>query len=250
MPPSQFQSVTPPREGGVDISVLVPAHNEERTIQVCIDRAARALSARNLRFEIIAIDDGSTDATRQRALEFARSSGSVRVMRIESRIGKGAALVAAARVARGQTIVVLDADLEYAPEEALMVIEPILRGMTDVVFGSRFLGETNGMSFSNWLGNQILTRTTNLLYKANLTDVMTGYKAFATTTLHRLQIGATGFGFEVEVAAKAITQGIRIVEVPISYRRRFQGKSKIRKLGDGIRCLLRLIELAHHRKAA
>jgi len=226
-----------------DISVLVPAHNEERTIRALVEQAARILEATGLNFEIIIINDGSTDATRVRAMEVARNDPThIRVIELEGCSGKGAALAAGAQSATGEVNVVLDADFEYSPEQLLAVIEPILQGRSDVVFGSRFLGQVEGMSLSHYVGNRILTTSTNWLYDAQLTDVMTGYKAFRRMALEALKLDHSGFAFEVEVTAKALRLGFDISEVPITYRRRTEGRSKI-KWSDGIRCFLRLLEL-------
>ena len=226
----------------VEVSVLVPAHNEEGTIEDCIKRAENILSLSRLRYEIIVIDDGSTDKTLECAQAVPANGGSVSILRNHEKRGKGAALRLAMETARGGIVVVLDADLEYVPEEIPRVIHPIEAGICDVVFGSRFLGQTDGMSWSHKLGNLMLTGTTNALYRGRLTDVMTGYKAFRRTALERFEIGQSGFAFEVEAAAKVLSSGLKVGEVPISYRRRRSGKSKIR-WSDGLRCLASLIRL-------
>jgi len=203
----------------------------------------QTLEGRSLEYEIIVIDDGSTDSTHAYASEVAHTNGgTIRVLQHSARLGKGAALVAAARDARGKVVVVLDADLEYAPEEIVRLVEPILQGRSEIVFGSRFAGQLDGMSFAHFLGNRILTKATNPLYSARLTDVMTGYKAFQRTSFDRLKINRSAFTFEVEIAAKALKLGLRVNEVPITYRRRLAGQSKLRWT-DGIRCLVHLLEL-------
>jgi len=233
----------------VQVSVLVPAHNEEGTIEDCVRRAENALSSSNLRYEIIVIDDGSTDKTSECVQALPRNGGSLQVLHNQEKTGKGASLRSALLRARGDIVVVLDADLEYAPEEIPKVIGPIEDGVCDVVFGSRFLGQTDGMSLSHRLGNLVLTGTTNILYKARLTDVMTGYKAFKRASLDKFGIGQAGFAFEVEVAVKALRSGVKVVEVPISYQRRRIGQSKIRWT-DGLRCLSNLIRLRKNHTAA
>lgn len=247
-PSSEFDgrdpaSLLPPTPNLVDISVLVPAHNEEVTITACVEGAVRTLDRRRLRFEIIVIDDGSTDATGARALAAAQNDGGrIRVMRRYSRFGKGAALRDGAASAKGTIVVILDADMEYAPEELTRVVEPIIEGRCDVVFGSRFIGDHDGMKISHFLGNRILTKATNTLYHGQLTDVMTGYKAFRLSAFNGLKVDDGGFGFEVEAAARALQAGLEIEEVPISYHRRSAGQSKIHWV-DGLRCLLRLFQM-------
>ncbi len=233
----------------VQVSVLVPAHNEEGTIEDCVRRAENALSSNNLRYEIIVIDDGSTDSTSKCAQAVPCNGGSLQILHNQAKIGKGAALRSAMERARGDIVVVLDADLEYAPEEIPRVIRPIEDGTCDVVFGSRFLGRTDGMSLSHRLGNLVLTGTTNVLYKGRLTDVMTGYKAFRRRSLDGIDIGQSGFAFEVEIAAKTLRNGLKVAEVPITYQRRRMGKSKI-KWTDGLRCLRNLIQLRKNQPAA
>ncbi len=234
-------------EAYVEVSVLVPAHNEEGTIEDCLKRATKALQASNTNYEIIVVDDGSTDKTYACSREMAKwNGGSIQIIRNASKCGKGAALMAASKKARGEILVVLDADLEYAPEDVLRVVDPIEQGVSDAVFGSRFRGQTDGMSLSHRFGNSVLTGTTNFLYRGQLTDVMTGYKAFRRSALEQLGIGESGFGFEVEVAAKALRAGLRISEVPINYRRRTRGKSKVRWI-DGIKCLIDLLKLARRK---
>jgi glycosyltransferase involved in cell wall biosynthesis len=235
-------------ESFVEISVLVPAHNEEGTIEDCLKRITKVLKSNDSRYEIIVIDDGSTDKTYACSQDIARwDGGSVRIIRNGSKCGKGAALMAASKKSRGEILVVLDADLEYAPEDVLRVVDPIEQGVSDAVFGSRFRGQTEGMSLSHRLGNTVLTATTNFLYGGQLTDVMTGYKAFRRAALEQLGIGEPGFGFEVEVAAKALRAGLRISEVPIKYRRRTSGRSKIRWI-DGLRCLFDLFQLTRRKR--
>jgi glycosyltransferase involved in cell wall biosynthesis len=235
-------------ESFVEISVLVPAHNEEGTIEDCLKRITKVLKSNDSRYEIIVIDDGSTDKTYACSQDIARwDGGSVRIIRNASKCGKGAALMAASKNSRGEILVVLDADLEYAPEDVLRVVDPIEQGVSDAVFGSRFRGQTEGMSLSHRLGNTVLTATTNFLYGGQLTDVMTGYKAFRRAALEQLGIGEPGFGFEVEVAAKALRAGLRISEVPIKYRRRTSGRSKIRWI-DGLRCLFDLFQLTRRKR--
>ena len=236
-------STESPYQDHLDISVIIPAFNEEHTIGPLLSRTEKTLALPGLRFEIIVVDDGSTDSTRTKAVTFARENGgTVHVLARDTNEGKGAAVCAGAKASRGEIVVVLDADLEYAPEDVLRLIAPIAQGSADIVFGSRFVGKADGMPVSHWIGNRVLTETTNLLYRARLTDVMTGDKAMSRRALQRLNVSQIGFGFEVEVAAKALKLGLRIREIPIRYRRRSAGVSKI-KWRDGIRSWLHLIEL-------
>jgi glycosyltransferase involved in cell wall biosynthesis len=203
-----------------DITVLVPALNEQATIAEVIDR----LLALPLEKEIIVIDDGSTDRTPQILAEYGDK---VRVLTNPQKGGKGNAIRQALPFATGKSVVIQDADLEYAPEELPRLIEPILHGEANVVFGTRFSqGLPKGMALPNKVVNVMLAWTVRLLFFRRLTDEATCYKAFRTDVLKRMNLTCERFEFCPEVTAKAIRMGERIVEVPISYVPRSKAAGK------------------------
>jgi len=188
--------------------------------------------------EIIVIDDGSTDGTPE---EVAKFSSRVKLLKHEKNCGKGAALASGFDEATGEVVVVQDADLEYSPYDIPMLVKPILSGEADVVFGSRFKGSRNGMKFTNYVGNKLLSATTMLLYGTPITDVMTGHKVFAKRVIKSMDLTEDGFKIEPEIAAEVFRGGWRYAEVPIAYTRRKRGKSKFRFYKDGVTCFLRLV---------
>jgi glycosyltransferase involved in cell wall biosynthesis len=229
------------------VSVLVPAFKEEETIARCVTDVTRTLNEGNLGYEIIIVDDGSPDRTFELAKDAIKStSNSIKVVRRSLNGGKGQAVMTGLSLAAMDIIVIQDADLEYSSKNIPMLVEPILKGKADVVYGSRFLGQIDHMSLSHLLGNKILTFFINLLYRCKLTDVMTGHKAFRKDVLDKIAINAHSFEFEVEVTAKILEHGFKIVELPTSYTRRSLGKAKIKWI-DGIKCLIWLI---HHKFAS
>jgi len=223
------------------LSILVPAYNEEKTIARCVNDVTQTLDGSNLGYEIIIIDDGSPDRTFELAKDAIKStSSSIKVVRHNFNSGKGHAVMTGLSLATKDIIVIQDADLEYSSKHIPMLIEPIIKGKADVVYGSRFLGQIDHMSISHLFGNKVLTFITNLLYHCKLTDVMTGHKAFSKNVLEQITINAHSFEFEVEVTAKILQRGFQIVELPTSYTLRKSGKAKI-KWTDGVRCLVWLI---------
>lgn len=197
------------------LSILIPIYNERSTIQQVLDR----LAALRLDKEVIVVDDGSTDGSRQllEARAAQTSSEDHRIVAVfhPANRGKGAAIRTALAHAHGEAVIIQDADLEYDPTEIPGLLEPVLRGEADVVYGSRFLGSTRGMRWSHWLANRVLTITVNLLYGARITDEATGYKLFRTRILADMQLRCKGFEFCPEVTAKLLKRGYRIHERPI-----------------------------------
>jgi len=223
----------------MQLSVVIPVYNEEATIAALIARV-RAVPIDK---EIIVVDDCSSDGTRRNLEQIARS-GEVRALYHERNQGKGAALRTGFREARGEIVIVQDADLEYDPAEYPKLIEPILDGRADVVYGSRFAGGESHRVLYYWhyLGNRLLTELSNMFTNLNLTDMETGYKAFRRDLLREIAIEESRFGFEPEITAKIAKLNCRVYEVGISYSGRTYSEGKKINWKDGVsalRCILK-----------
>jgi len=217
------------------ISVVVPCFNEANTIVSAVDDIVALCDRIDL--EVIVIDDGSSDESFSKLSE----RRDIKLQRHNINLGKGAAIATGTAIAAGDIIVIHDADLEYDAEAIPKLIEPILTGKSDIVYGSRFKGEIDEMSFSHYAGNKVLSYFTSLLCGASVSDMMTGQKAFRTNVFRSLHLEARRFEFEVEVTVEALRRGYSILEVPIPYSRRKFGEAKI-TWSDGIRTMLRLLE--------
>jgi len=217
------------------VSIIVPAFNEEATIGEVLRRILKAKIP--YPFEILVIDDGSQDKTSEKARQFR-----VKLLCHPENLGKGRALRTGIVQAAGEIIIWQDADLEYFPRDIPKLIHPIIQGSTDVVYGSRFAGKSGGMSLSHFLGNKILTWATRILFNYPLTDMETGYKAFRREVIDHIELTSDGFEIEPEVTAKVLNNGFRIIEVPINYRYRVKGKTKI-SWRDGVKSLFCLFKL-------
>jgi len=220
------------------LSVIVPVYNERKTIEEII-RRVQAVDL-DLEKEIIVVDDGSTDGTREalQSLDLAE----LRVVVHEQNKGKGAALRSGFDRAEGDIILVQDADLEYDPREYPKLLEPILDGRAEVVYGSRFLGGPHRvLYFWHYVGNRFLTTFSNMLSNLNLTDMETCYKVFRRDVLQKIKLKSPRFGFEPEITVKLAKLHCRIYEVPISYSGRDYAEGK--KIGwkDGLAALFHLI---------
>lgn len=196
----------------MDISVIVPAYNEKATIQKVIELVQQIPYPK----EIIVVDDCSTDGTRE-LLQQTNWAENVHIYYHEKNMGKGAGIRTGIQHAAKDVVVIQDADLEYDPKDLAVVLKPIADGEADVVYGSRFLGVHRAFLFWHYLGNKLLTLTTNVLYDNTLTDMETGYKAFRTPILKNLKIRCNRFDFEPEITAKVLKRHYRIYEVPINY---------------------------------
>jgi glycosyltransferase involved in cell wall biosynthesis len=209
------RDVTPSGQGNPPspiLSVLVPVFNERRTIQEVLRRIEEVPVSK----EIIVVDDGSTDGTRE-ILGAAEQEGRIRLVLHPENRGKGAAVSTGLGQARGQFVVVQDADLEYRPSEYPRLLEPLLDGCADAVYGTRFSGCHRVFMWWHYLGNRFLTMVTNILYNTMLTDMETGQKIFRRDLLEGLQIESKGFDFEPEITAKIFKRNARVYEIPIRY---------------------------------
>ena len=220
------------------LSVVIPVYNEEMTLRAIVGRVAVIPVPK----EIILIDDCSTDGTRE-ILKSLEQVSDLRVIYKPQNEGKGAALRTGFAAAQGDVVVVQDADLEYDPRDFPQLLKPILSGEADVVYGSRFLG--NSQQDPSWLhrfGNGLLTRASNLFTGLRLTDMETCYKAFRRDMLTGIEIRQDRFGFEPEVTAKLARRGARVSEIPISYDGRGYEEGKKIGLKDALNafyCIVR-----------
>jgi len=226
-----------PLPGGMMISVVIPVYNEKNTIREILD----AVKAVGLKKEIILVDDYSTDGTREVLQELDEDG--VRVFFHEVNKGKGAALRTGFEQVKGDIVIIQDADLEYNPREYFRLVRPILEGKADVVYGSRFIGESHRVLFF-WhsLGNRFLTLLSNMFTDLNLTDMETCYKVFRAELLQDITIKSKRFGVEPELTAKFAKKHCRIYEIPISYSGRDYTEGK--KIGwkDGFSAIWNIIK--------
>lgn len=222
------------------VSVVIPCYNERETIEEIV-RAVRSSAVAD--FEIILVDDCSTDGSREIIEERLREIVEVVICHPENR-GKGATLRSGFKVATGDIVLIQDADLEYDPQEYSLLLDPILSGKADVVYGSRFLGGRphRVVYFWHMVGNRFLTLLSNMLTNLNLTDMETCYKAFRREVLADIVIEENRFGFEPEITAKVARSGCRVFEVGISYNGRTYEEGK--KIGwrDGFRALYVIVK--------
>jgi glycosyltransferase involved in cell wall biosynthesis len=230
------------------VAVVMPVYNERKTIEAIVGRVQKV----EIQKELIIVDDGSTDGTREWLYEqFGQDSSDeevskkkscesmadrpqVRVLIHQSNQGKGAALKTGFRHARGNIVIVQDADLEYSPEDYLRLLEPLVTDRADVVYGSRFLGASEGKwPLVSYLGNKIFTALINAATGLSLTDVWTGYKVFKKEVLEDISLEESRFEMELELTVKVAQRKWRVMEVPISYnpRSKAEGKKSVGETG-------------------
>jgi glycosyltransferase involved in cell wall biosynthesis len=222
------------------LSVVIPCYNELATVEEVLERVESV----GLADEIIIVDDGSTDGTREILARIeAEARPNLRILYHQRNQGKGAALVTGFAEATGDVFLIQDADLEYDPRDYPHLLQPIQEGVSKVVYGSRFLGgPRKAMNFWNMIANKSLTLATNLLYNAILSDMETCYKVFRAEVVRGMKINARGFEFEPEITAKVLKKGIRIYEVPISFNAREWTEGKKIKWTDGPKALWALVK--------
>ena len=226
------------------VSFLVPAYNEAATIGALLD----AVWALDLAKQIVVVDDGSTDGTGELVEQWREGRDGVVLLRQENR-GKGAAVRAAIPHADGDISVIQDADLEYDPADVPALIEPIERGIADVVYGSRLSGGRPQRAYLFWhlVGNRFLSLLTNVLFNTTLSDMETGYKAFRADVLRDLELRENDFGIEPEITGQICKRKLRIYELPISYYGRTFEEGKKITWRDGFRAIWVLLRVRFSR---
>ena len=222
------------------LSVVIPVYNERATLRQVVERVLSV----PLELEVVCVDDGSSDGSREILAELRRQHPQIQVFLQARNMGKGAALRRGIQQATGDFVVIQDADLEYDPADYSLLLDPLVQGKADVVYGSRFLGAAPHRVLYFWhsVGNRLLTLLSNCLTNINLTDMETCYKVFRREIIQSIPIEEERFGFEPEITVKVAKRRLRIYEVGISYWGRTYEEGK--KIGwkDGLRavwCLLK-----------
>ncbi len=220
------------------ISIIIPVYNEEHTIAKAVDSVCDT-ELPGWQKEIIVVNDGSTDSTKQILDSLKRN---IRIISKEKNEGKGSALQEGFKAAKGDIILIQDADLEYSPKDYPILLAPFENEQVDIVYGSRFLGAHLSTMFVYELGNKFVTLITNILFNTNITDMETGFKVFRKSVLKDITIRAKRFDVEPEITAKVLKKGYQIYEVPISYFGRTFSDGKKLTWRDGIVAFWTLIK--------
>jgi glycosyltransferase involved in cell wall biosynthesis len=219
------------------LTVVMPVYNERATVEEIVSRVL----AVPLRIELLAVDDASTDGTRE-LLQRLSAEKRFRLLLQDRNRGKGAAVRRGIAEGTGDVIVVQDADLEYSPEEYPELVDLIVRGKADAVYGSRFIGRHRCFLFTHYLANLFLNLVTNVLYNTTMTDMETCFKAVRADLLKSLTLRSDRFGIEPEITAKLFKRGARVYEVPITYEGRDYSEGKKISWRDGFPALWTLIK--------
>jgi glycosyltransferase involved in cell wall biosynthesis len=222
-----------------ELTVLMPVYNERRTIEPALEQVLGTDYGAG-GFEVVLVDDGSTDGTRD-VLGDGRWPENVRVHLHDRNRGKGAAVRTGLAHARGRRATIMDADLEYDPANIPRLLEPLATGEAEVVYGTRAFAAHSAYSFWYVLGNKAVTTAANVLYNAWLSDIMTCHKVMDTELFRSLPLREPGFAIEPEITARLLRRGVRIYEVPITYRARSREEGKKLTTRDGLRVMRTLL---------
>jgi glycosyltransferase involved in cell wall biosynthesis len=217
----------------VKLSILMPVYDEEIRVASAIERALTVVYPCDV--EIVVVDDGSRDGTR--AILDRMDDPRVRVVRHPRNLGKGAAVRTAAEHATGEFMVILDADLGYDPRDIPHMVEPVLDGRAEVVYGNRTFGSHSSYSFWYVVGNRVVTTAANMLFNCYLGDLETGLKLMPVALYRSLDVRARGFGIEAEVTGKLLRRQVRPYEVPVRYQARSRAEGKKITWRDGVAAL-------------
>ena len=224
------------------LSIVVPAYNEGKTVHLILNKVKAVELPFNIQKEVIIVNDCSKDDTEEAIMRYKEENPELPIMYLKHEVnkGKGAALHTGIEHATGEYLIIQDADLEYDPEEYVLLLKPILSGFADIVYGSRFMGGNPHRILFFWhsIGNKFLTFLSNMFSRINLTDMETCYKLFRTDIIQQVRLRENRFGFEPEVTAKiARIPEIRIYEVGISYYGRTYAEGKKINWKDGFRAI-------------
>ena len=235
------------------LTIVIPAYNEEKTIGFVLDKVSSVKLPPHIEKEVIVVDDCSTDRTEEIVTAFISANPRLNIEYMHHPVnrGKGAAIHTGIRHATGDCLLVQDADLEYDPKEYRKLLQPIIDGHADVVYGSRFMGGGAHRILFFWhsIGNRFLTFLSNAFTNLNLTDMETGYKVFRISIIQQIRLEEERFGFEPEVTAKiARVPGIRLYELGISYYGRTYKEGKKIKWRDGVRTVFCILKYALFRR--
>jgi glycosyltransferase involved in cell wall biosynthesis len=223
------------------LSILIPVYNEEVTVKSAVDHVLGTKYPVD-QVELVIVDDGSTDRTPEILRELADADSRINLITHERNAGKGEAVKTAIRNANGTYAAIMDADLEYEPSDIGKLLEPVLAGEAEVVFGSRGFESHSAFSFWYVMGNKGVTLVANLLFNCFLSDIMTCHKLMPTTIWRELDLKCTGFDIEPEITGKLLARGHRIYEVPVRYRARGRAEGKKLTAVDGLRVVRTLAE--------
>ena len=222
------------------LSIIIPVYNEQNTVEEII-QLVENVDLGSIAKEVVIVNDASTDGTAAKLEEIKRKKPELIILTHEQNAGKGAALRTGIAHTTGDYVIIQDADLEYDPQEYKKLIEPIVEKRADVVYGSRFSGNYEDMSNLHYFGNKLLTLITNILFGVLLTDMETCYKLTPGDFLRKITIHSNRFNFEPEITAKILKSGLRVIEIPISYKGRTHSEGKKITWKDGVSAVFTLL---------